>query len=508
MLSGFLIFMTIPAVGFAATLSTGMAASYVLCQSDFESNTSNTTLEHCNAPSHIAYDAAHDRLFVSDSENYRVLVYDTSSGISTGMNPVNVLGQSDFTTNTFALDGLHFKPKGLVYDATGNRLFVADSQYNRVLVFDVASITDGESAAHVLGQATFSEGTANAGTSVAANNLHTPEGLTYDSARGYLIVADSSQRVLIFDVNSITDGEDAIYVLGQPDFETGNSASGLAATGMNYPLGVDYDAGSKRLFVADSNYRRVLVFDLTSITDNEPAVHVLGQEDFETNTPVVTQDGMSSPSAVAYDPLTSRLFVTDADYNRVLVFDLSGGITDGMNASFVLGQDDFTSSTSNSNGVVIHGDKGDTYLACDTCVASPSAVKFDTGNNYLYVADSGNGRILIFDLGTGGDSGPGDEGGDGSSGIPSYAPVSGTISGGTPIGYAPVVATQSASINYPKLVRGDRGAFVQKLQTLLGIRADGIFGPATHKVVKIYQASHGLVADGIVGKKTWAVLLK
>lgn len=47
---------------------------------------------------------------------------------------------------------------------------------------------------------------------------------------------------------------------------------------------------------------------------------------------------------------------------------------------------------------------------------------------------------------------------------------------------------------------------VAKVQSLLGITADGDFGPKTLAAVKNFQASKGLVVDGIVGPKTWAAL--
>jgi len=55
--------------------------------------------------------------------------------------------------------------------------------------------------------------------------------------------------------------------------------------------------------------------------------------------------------------------------------------------------------------------------------------------------------------------------------------------------------------------KGDKGEEVKKLQTLLKITVDGVFGPKTEEAVKAYQKAHNLDADGIVGDKTWASLL-
>ena len=51
---------------------------------------------------------------------------------------------------------------------------------------------------------------------------------------------------------------------------------------------------------------------------------------------------------------------------------------------------------------------------------------------------------------------------------------------------------------------GSKGEDVKKLQTKLGTAADGAFGPGTEKLVKEWQTTNGLTADGIVGDVTWA----
>jgi putative chitinase len=53
------------------------------------------------------------------------------------------------------------------------------------------------------------------------------------------------------------------------------------------------------------------------------------------------------------------------------------------------------------------------------------------------------------------------------------------------------------------LKNGSSGEDVKKLQTKLGLTADGAFGPNTETKVKEWQKSNGLTADGIVGPGTW-----
>ena len=50
---------------------------------------------------------------------------------------------------------------------------------------------------------------------------------------------------------------------------------------------------------------------------------------------------------------------------------------------------------------------------------------------------------------------------------------------------------------------GSQGEDVKKLQSKLGLTADGIFGNGTAAKVKEWQAANGLTADGIVGDGTW-----
>lgn len=54
---------------------------------------------------------------------------------------------------------------------------------------------------------------------------------------------------------------------------------------------------------------------------------------------------------------------------------------------------------------------------------------------------------------------------------------------------------------------GSTGNKVKELQKLLSLTTDGVFGIDTLKAVKNFQSKNGLVSDGIVGNRTWDVLL-
>ena len=57
------------------------------------------------------------------------------------------------------------------------------------------------------------------------------------------------------------------------------------------------------------------------------------------------------------------------------------------------------------------------------------------------------------------------------------------------------------------LKKGDNNENVKLLQKKLHLDPVGNFGPKTEEAVKLWQAAHGLTADGIVGDKTWAMIM-
>jgi DNA-binding beta-propeller fold protein YncE len=327
----------------------------------------------------MAYDNTNYRLFVSDTGNNRVLVYNTDEDSNLIDNiPDYVLGQSNFYTNSSgATSSTLNTPSGITYN-TGSFLFVVDSGNNRVLVYDISSITNGEAAVNVLGQPDFT--TVSAGTTAA--KLSAPQGVAYDGASGNMYVADTgNNRVIIYDVSSITDGENAIHVAGQSDFTS--SASANTQTGMNSPVDVVIESDN-RLFVSQSGNNRVTVYDIGNdgITDGEAAVNVLGQANFTATSAANTQAGMNTPTALTFNG-SSILYVAQSGNNRVTVYDITA-ITDGENAVSVLGQANFTATSA---------------AVTQSGMSNPRGmIQINGGSDILYVLESGAHRIKRYDV--------------------------------------------------------------------------------------------------------------
>ena len=201
-------------------------ASDVVGQPDFISNDpglSQSALYVGCCSMATAIDKVHHRLFVGDSNNNRVLVYQLNNKdqFTDGLphNATYVLGQSDFTSNSYNLDQHSIYSMGMVYDQVNNRLFVEDEGNSRILVFSLSSgITNGMDASYVIGQPDFTSNSSGL-TQNQFNDLYA--GLAYDNSTNNLFVYDAN-RIMVFNTSpgNISNGMDASYVLGQPDFVT------------------------------------------------------------------------------------------------------------------------------------------------------------------------------------------------------------------------------------------------------------------------------------------------
>ena len=283
------------------------------------------------------------------------LLFHPASAQAALFNATAVLGQPDFASSdaTTTQSGMNY-PTVTNLDTVNHRLFVADNANNRVLVFQLDSGNNITTSipAYVLGQPDFTSST----TTPTQSTLHAPWGLAYESTTNRLFVADqNNQRVMVFDVNpsTIANGENALNVIGEPDFTS--DAHPATQNGLFSPDGLAFDPTTETLFAADDNNNRVMMFDVatSTISNGENAFNVLGQPDFTSSVATTTQFGLNDPDGdMFFDSVNHRLFVPDSSNNRVLQFDFITISTSSLSGSTVGSAYSQTLSTQSSQGTV------------------------------------------------------------------------------------------------------------------------------------------------------------
>ena len=357
---------------------------------------------------------------------------------NTGQAARLVLGQKNFTLSDFgATNQLIGSPAGLAL--SGGVLWVVDANRlgstpnnNRVLRFsdlntypsptdrpDVIGSTCGACrgvASLVLGQPDFVTTT----RSLTATGLRAPTGVATDGK--ILVVSDTdNNRVLIWNSLPKFSGQPADVVIGQPDFTHNGTASPPTQTTLRGPEGVWLSNG--KLFVADTQDNRILIYNKVPTANNAPADVVVGQASFTafvqpdltSKQPTTAANNMQTPVAVSSDGL--RLFVADLGQNRVLIWN-TVPTANGTAADVAIGQPDLVSSTENNSFKITNAtlstagnptgvspvlcqttgtDSANTALFPTRCAATLSFPRFVLSDGKrLFVADGGNDRILIF----------------------------------------------------------------------------------------------------------------
>jgi hypothetical protein len=225
------------------------------------------------SPRGVFADAAH--VVIADSGNHRVLVFDATSQ---GPAATVVLGQTAFDKNAANGGGAATlatlrSPEGVYSD--GTRLFVADTGNSRVLVWNTFPTASGQPADLVLGQANGSDALSNHGAGAAGpDTLANPSAV--DVAGGALFIADAgNNRVLRFAAIPTVSGASATSVLGQLDLTSRNAASSADdRTHLAGPVALAHDGAN--VYVVDRDQPRVAVFSLPADGSGVGAASIFG----------------------------------------------------------------------------------------------------------------------------------------------------------------------------------------------------------------------------------------
>ena len=421
---------------------------------------------------------AGNRLYVADSNragagplDNRVLVFDTTlipnpyTELSTdtalygqnscfvcGTQASLILGQNTFTPPTFTPSTPPGSPAETAYysgwdgaedpaststpenarfknpDAVasdGIRLAVADTDNNRVVIWTTLPTTNNQPPNLVLGQSDFGPpSTQRKQGYVSATTMQGPQGVWI--ANNKLYVADTQNyRVLIWNTFPTTNDQAPDVVLGQPDFTHANgpspSATGAptAANQLLNPTSVTADSG--HVYVSDLGNNRVLIWNTTSPGMDQSADVVVGQPDFvnsAANNPTICANLQTGPTTsttnaagatvILPGPCAAslntprfalsdgtRLFIADGGNNRVLIYNTIP-TTNGVLPNNLLGQVTFYNDIISSAAISIVSTQIDNTGGVDT-IPTPTSLAWDGTN--LYVADPFNRRVLIFTAG-------------------------------------------------------------------------------------------------------------
>lgn len=348
-------------------------ASLVLGQPDFVTSNSNLSQTGFRGPTAVASDG--NVLVVADTDNNRVLIWlhlPTSNGQPADV----VLGQPNFTSNATAVPPTPTSLRGPegVWIWNG-KLFVADTQDNRVLIYNKIPTANNTAADLVVGQPNFTSfvqpDLTQTQPTTAANNLQDPTWVSTDGT--HLFIADFGQnRVLIYNQIPTANGASADVALGQPDLVS--SVDNNSYTITNTTLDSDSNPEGVSPVLCQNNAAWAANQGQTGSSDVDSDNYAVF--------PTRCAETMEYPRAVISDG--TRLFVADGGNDRVLVYNTIP-TQSGVAADEILGQPDEWSDDD--------GENPDGTNAFQT----PAALSWDGTN--LYVSDTYNRRVVVYSMG-------------------------------------------------------------------------------------------------------------
>ncbi|MCW2960991.1 MAG: putative haloacid dehalogenase-like hydrolase family protein [Thermoleophilia bacterium] len=363
-------------------------ADLVLGQPTATSTASGAGTTGLNTPTGVYGDAAGTKLVIADTDNNRVVGYNTWP-TATGQAFDRVFGQPDLTTTTSGCTQAKMNdPRGIWTD--GTKTVIADKTNHRVLFWDAwPASAVGTNANHVLGQSSWTAcGGNRSQAAVGADTLFTPADVWSNGTR-VLVTDTGNQRVLSWAAwpSGITNTA-AGFVLGQDAMnKAGNSGydkdltfthdrTTLSEVGI-WPLAIP--GGGLFVEAAEMHTGRWWA-TRPAATNTPPTWRFHQSSDFYS-----FSDGVNGirGAATADQPQGSwsdgtKLMVTDSSNNRVLVWNTLPTV-ENQPADFALGQ---SSLTGVNNG------------RTQSLLTDPKGVASD--GTKVVVTDQNNNRVMIW----------------------------------------------------------------------------------------------------------------
>lgn len=299
----------------------------------------------------LALDKSNNLLFLADSENNRIRVVDRSNNVITTAVGNGIKGA--IGNNGPSLNASLNSPSDMVLDEASNSMIISDSGNHLLRIWNrtngILQIFAG----------TGYRGTSPSGTPAVLAMFSGPEGMTFDSTKRILYVADTgNHQVKAIDMNSML-----VFIIAGDGVSGYFGDSGFAnLSRLSFPTGITIDTEKNRLFVADNGNYVVRVIDL-----NSGEIHTFAGS----GTAGLLGDGglaklaqLRRPRTVFYDAIRRLLYITDTLNARVRVVNT-------MNIISTFSGDSATYS-------------GDGSIAEYAQYIEPSFLTVDTARNTVY----------------------------------------------------------------------------------------------------------------------------
>ncbi|ABX12943.1 Fibronectin type III domain protein [Nitrosopumilus maritimus SCM1] len=337
--------------------------AYADVEFSFKFGTLGSDDDELDNPTDVIVKSNGREIYVVDNNNNRINVFDDD-------------GDADFLYGTFCNvaqiqdcndnadgaeedgDGQFNTPLYIAMDALG-KFFVVDSENERVQVFD----DDGEFQ--------FKLGSSDSGDD---EYLGGAQGVT---------IQDSSRKIFVSNTEN-----DSISVFGSTgnflfDFDSFNGNDDFTN-----PSEMIIDNSNDLLYVADSGNDRIVIFEIvdgTTCPDGtiESVDGICYVKEFGSSGD--DEGEFDDPSGLALNSENDLLYVSDSDNDRIQIFEIVDGTTCPDGTDEII------------DGVCFVDEFGSTGTA-DGQFDSPLGIALDNSNDLLYVADSKNDRIQVFDL--------------------------------------------------------------------------------------------------------------
>lgn len=203
-------------------------------------------------------------------------------------------------------------PGKLAIDVLNNRLFISDSNHNRIVVTDLEGnfiIQVGSTGEEGLLDGTFETATFNR-----------PQGLAYNPKRNVLYVADTENHALR-EIDFVNEAVRTLAGNGTKGSDYKGGAKGTAQV-LNSPWDVCYEPTSEKVYIAMAGQHQI--WEHNTI---EGITRAFSGDGFERNLngSSSTSTSFAQPSGISLSPDLQEVYVADSESSSIRALDLKTG---------------------------------------------------------------------------------------------------------------------------------------------------------------------------------------